>query len=116
MLSDGSRFYIIEGGKYSQSSIRIAGDTRPSKVQSINPTDGDIVWERSLNVPLVSSGSLIDNGILLASSDGFIINLDKNSGKENWRFSTDLRILDRPIPHKGNIFVISHDNGIHAYR
>lgn len=116
VLSDGRRFYIIEGGQYSQSSIRIAGDTRPSRVQSINPSDGDIVWERSLNVPLVSSGSLIDNGILLASSDGFIINLDKNSGKENWRFSTDLGILDRPIPHKGNIFVISHDNGIHAYR
>lgn len=83
-------------------------------------TNGVRLWTKDL-VPAredrgaIGGGLAVDAGILYASTPyGEMIAMDAASGKEVWRRSLGVPLRGSPTVSAARVFVISHDNRLHA--
>lgn len=80
----------------------------------INPDTSDILWEKNLDITVSAGLSKIDNALLLASSEGEVISLDINSGKQLWKSRVSSEVLAKPVKAGNYVIVKSVDGKISA--
>ncbi|VAW93364.1 hypothetical protein MNBD_GAMMA23-2033 [hydrothermal vent metagenome] len=80
----------------------------------IDTTTGDTLWDKSLQIPVSSGLSKIDNLLLLATSEGAVIALDIKTGAELWQATVTSEVFAKPVKAGNYVIVKSVDGKIVA--
>jgi alcohol dehydrogenase (cytochrome c) len=99
--------YFKRQDEYKPGRVYMGGKTMPVEeqewggVKAINVDNGNIDWEYKFYLGSLSAGVLATDGGLLfaAGRDGYLVALDKRSGKLLWRFQTGATIDSSPMSY-----------------
>jgi outer membrane protein assembly factor BamB len=98
------------GGKIRSSSPCVSGSpgssslyigTRSGNLYRIDKDSGAILWSQDLKSPLLSSPSLIQNYVLIGSSDGYLHCVRSGDGFLIWKFKTTGKVWSSPLLTRG---------------
>ncbi len=72
------------------------------------PTKFDAVqWSFHTGGAIVSSPSIAEGVVYIASMDGYLYAIDQESGKEKWKYKSKMPIASSPAVADGNVYFVS---------
>lgn len=115
-LSDGNFRGKIKTKGPVQSGVSVADSfaffavsPRKNRLRAVNMINGKTAWKRSIKD--VCPGSIIVNNVLIVSStDGQVLGLDLLSGDPIWTYRTDQRLAAPPVASGDTVFQVG-DHG-----
>ena len=77
-------------------------------VRCLDPANGRMRWEQSLNAPTWVAPALTDDSVVLGSSDGRVLLLDRATGAVRWQIAVGSPVICTPAV-SGGVVVVGND-------
>ena len=90
-------------------------NARSGVYASAGPTRlGGVRWIFKTGAPVVSSASIADGIVYIASYDGFLYAIDQETGKEKWKYKSRMPIASSPAVDSGTVYFVSSAGALGA--
>ena len=93
----------------------VYGASEYSRLIAINAADGSILWENNDFLPEVASPAATKDNIYVATSYGFAVSFDTQTGKPRIEHELGTGFYSSPIIADGKVYLISMDGKVHIF-
>jgi len=107
-LDENGRLYV---GGYDGNLYAI--DTSGIKSNANVPSSGEALLF-STDGSIVASPVVVQDTVLVASSDGFLYSVDARDGELKWKFKTNNKAWSTPVVDRGRVYFGSLDHTLYA--
>lgn len=94
----------VEGEPLIYENVVYTGNVN-GHIYAVHLTNGRILWERRLNIPLYSSFALKDNWMVISADDGRIFCLDRITGEQIWKTELASLVPATPVIGDSAVFI-----------
>jgi outer membrane protein assembly factor BamB len=105
---------IAPASLMAQSAMFRGGPAHEGVYQSTAPGLTSVAWKFRTDGRVLSSPAVVDASVYVASTDGRLYAIDRNTGAERWRFATRGPISSSPAVHEGLVYISSMDGFVYA--
>jgi eukaryotic-like serine/threonine-protein kinase len=118
-LADGTKVNEIEAGAYIPGSAAMDGDRvyvghYESEFLCFDLKEAALKWNyRDRNFPYYSSPAITDKWVIVGGRDKRLHCLDRETGKDRWKFSTRGKVDSSPVVSRDKIVVGSSDGRLY---
>jgi eukaryotic-like serine/threonine-protein kinase len=115
MVAAQGGIYVVTAGLFNWTSL--VHDSMP-KIYRLNP-EGDVMWEADYSNAgyQLASPLLVDNLLILPSTDGKVYAFHADDGRQAWNYSTGFSysgVTSSPVLHKNRVIVGGGDGTLYA--
>ena len=93
----------------------VYGASEYSKLIAINAADGSVLWDNNDFLPEVSSPVATKENIYMATSYGFVISFDTQTGNTRVEHELGTGFYSSPVIADGKVFLINSDGKVHIF-
>jgi outer membrane protein assembly factor BamB len=86
-----------------------------AKLLAIDATDGTVLWDNNDFLPEVSSPVATKDNVYIATSYGFVVSFDAQTGKTRVEHELGTGFYSSPIIADGKVFLINTDGKVHIF-
>jgi outer membrane protein assembly factor BamB len=84
-------------------------------VYAMDARDGELLWEFVPGREVLSSPTVVDGTVYVGCADGNLYALDRDTGKEEWRYEEPSdRVDSSPTAHEGSLYFGSNDTTLYC--
>ena len=93
----------------------VYGASEYSKLIAVNATDGSVLWDNNDFLPEVASPVATKDNIYIATSYGFVVSFDAQTGKSRVEHELGTGFYSSPVIADGKVFLINSDGKVHIF-
>ena len=103
------------GASACSANGMVYGASEYSKLVAINAIDGSVMWENNDFLPEVASPVATNDNIYIATTYGFFVSFDTQTGKPRVEHELGAGFYSSPVIADGKIFLINIDGKVHIF-
>ena len=93
----------------------VYGASEYSKLIAINADDGSVLWDNNDFLPEVASPVATKDNVFIATSYGFVVSFDAQTGKPRVEHELGTGFYSSPVIADGKLFLINSDGKVHIF-
>ncbi|KEI35344.1 outer membrane protein YfgL [Francisella sp. W12-1067] len=98
---------------YTNESIFVPNEN--GLVYALNIKNGEIIWQKDIDMSLSAQPNDIANAVILGSIKGDLIALDTKDGSTLWHTQMPSSLLSQPTIYDSIIYTYTHDGSVSAF-